>query len=372
MSYLIVFVVLFLAYANGANDNFKGVATLLGGGVTDYRKAVLYGTGMTFLGAVAALFLAQALLATFSGEGLVPPAVVASPAFALSVGLGAALTVMLAVFLGFPISTTQALVGGLLGAGYLASDSGVALDHLWDAAFQPLLFSPVIALAMAFVLYGALHRTRRRLRIERDTCVCVGDEVVSRFPEGTSEATALEATTLPAVGVGTTAECRERYAGRVIGMEAGRLIDVLHYLSGGAVSFARGLNDAPKIAAIALVVPGIGATWGVLLAAVAMAAGGLLSARRVAETMAHKITGMNAGQGLSANLVTSFLVIVASRFGLPVSTTHVSVGALSGIGVANRRVRWNTLTGILLSWVVTFPVAAVASGAIYLVVTRIV
>jgi PiT family inorganic phosphate transporter len=63
---------------------------------------------------------------------------------------------------------------------------------------------------------------------------------------------------------------------------------------------------------------------------------------------------------------------VASRFGLPVSTTHVSVGALSGIGVANRRVRWNTLTGILLSWVVTFPVAAVASGAIYLVVTRIV
>lgn len=371
MSYLILLAVLLLAYANGANDNVKGVATLLGGGVTDYRKAIIYGTVMTFLGAVTALFLANGLLATFSGEGLVPPAVVASPAFSLSVGFGAAMTVILAVALGLPISTTHALVGGLLGAGYLASETGVALGHLWDIVFQPLLYSPVIALALALVLYGLLHWTRRRLRVERDTCVCVGNEVVSRFPEGTSEAMALENAALPTASLGTTAECRQRYAGRVLGIEAGRAIDALHYLSGGAVSFARGLNDTPKIAALALVVPSIGATWGVLLAAVAMAVGGLVSARRVAETMAHKITGMNAGQGLSANLVTSFLVIVASRFGLPVSTTQVSVGALFGIGIANRQVRWNTLTGIVLSWIVTLPVGAAASGLTYVIVTHI-
>lgn len=368
--YLIVVVVIFLSYANGANDNFKGVATLLGGGVTDYRKALLWGTATTFLGAVTAAFVVNGLLATFSGHGLVPPAVVTAPAFALSVGLGAALTVLFAVFLGFPISTTHSLVGGLIGAGYLASTSGVALGSLWDSVFKPLLFSPFIALLLALVVYSLFHFTRRRLGVARNTCMCVGNEVVTRFPEGTSEAQAFEATTLPSVSVGTRAECRQRYAGRVLGIDVGHAVDTLHFLSGGAVSFARGLNDTPKIAAILLVVPGFGATRGVVIVAVAMAFGGLLSARRVAETMAHKITGMNAGQGLSANLVTAFLVIVASRFGLPVSTTQVSVGALFGIGIANRKAKWNTITGIVLSWIVTLPVAAMLSAAIYFLVIQ--
>ena len=73
-----------------------------------------------------------------------------------------------------------------------------------------------------------------------------------------------------------------------------------------------------------------------------MAIGGLLNARRIAETMSHKITAMNHGQGFCANLTTGILVIPASVFGLPVSTTHVAVGALFGIGLttgqANPRV----------------------------------
>ena len=77
------------------------------------------------------------------------------------------------------------------------------------------------------------------------------------------------------------------------------------------------------------------------LVALFIALGGWLSARRVAETLSHKVTAMNPGQGFSANLVTAFLVIIASRLGMPVSTTHVSVGALFGIGVlsgsANKR-----------------------------------
>ncbi|MGH8226053.1 MAG: inorganic phosphate transporter [Gammaproteobacteria bacterium] len=371
MTWLIIAVVVFLAYANGANDNFKGVATLLGGGVTNYRKALYWGTAATFLGAIAAAFIANGLLATFSGKGFVPPEVVASPVFALSVGLGAALTVILAVIFGFPISTTQALVGGLIGAGYLASSSGLALGNLWNGVFKPLIFSPIIALLLALAVYPIFHFVRRRLNVERKTCVCVGNEVMARFPEGTSTAQAFEATTLPSVSVGKKPECQERYSGRVSGIEAGRAVDVLHYFSGGAVSFARGLNDTPKIAAIMLAVPGVGATWGVVIAAGAMAIGGLLGARRVAETMSHKITQMNAGQGLSANLVTSFLVIVASRFALPVSTTQVSVGALFGIGIANRKVKWNTLTGIVLSWVITFPAGAILSAGIYLLAKHV-
>jgi inorganic phosphate transporter, PiT family len=78
-------------------------------------------------------------------------------------------------------------------------------------------------------------------------------------------------------------------------MNAGRVLDVLHFLSGGAVSFARGLNDTPKIAALLLVAGASGAHWGLASVAVAMAVGGLLNAKRVADTMSHKLTGMNTG-----------------------------------------------------------------------------
>jgi PiT family inorganic phosphate transporter len=96
-----------------------------------------------------------------------------------------------------------------------------------------------------------------------------------------------------------------------------------------------------------------------------MAVGGLLNARRVAETMSRKITRMSPGQGLTANLVTSLLVTVASRFGLPVSTTHVSVGALFGIGTVNGTARWRTVLTILLAWGTTLPLGAALAAASY-------
>jgi PiT family inorganic phosphate transporter len=75
---------------------------------------------------------------------------------------------------------------------------------------------------------------------------------------------------------------------------------------------------------------------------------------------------MNPGQGFTANLVTALLVTMASRFGLPVSTTHVSVGALFGIGVVNGTARWRMILTILLAWITTLPLGAALAGATYL------
>ncbi|MCH8264051.1 MAG: inorganic phosphate transporter, partial [Proteobacteria bacterium] len=96
-----------------------------------------------------------------------------------------------------------------------------------------------------------------------------------------------------------------------------------------------------------------------------MAAGGLLSAYRVATTMSKKISAINHGQGFSANLVTSFLVIIASKFGVPVSTTHVSVGAIFGIGMLSGNQDRKVVRSILLSWLITLPVAAMISALVY-------
>jgi PiT family inorganic phosphate transporter len=102
-----------------------------------------------------------------------------------------------------------------------------------------------------------------------------------------------------------------------------------------------------------------------LLILVVMALGGILGARQVAETLAHKITGMNPGQGFAANLATSVLTTTASFHGLPVSTTHVSVGALLGIGITTGQAKWKTVIPVLLAWVVTLPSAALLSGLIF-------
>lgn len=81
--------------------------------------------------------------------------------------------------------------------------------------------------------------------------------------------------------------------------------------------------------------------------------------------MSKKITIMNTGQGFSANLVTGFLVIAASRYGLPVSTTHVSVGSIFGVGLISRKANARVFYQILLSWILTLPIAALLSASIY-------
>jgi PiT family inorganic phosphate transporter len=143
-------------------------------------------------------------------------------------------------------------------------------------------------------------------------------------------------------------------------------VDRLHFVSAAAVSIARGLNDTPKIAALMLAGGALGAAHASLAVVLAMALGGWLAAARVADTLAYRVTRMNAGEGLGANLVASALVIAASRFGLPVSTTHVSTGALFGIAAENGSGSVAVIRNILLAWLATLPLAAVLAYAIEL------
>ena len=204
------------------------------------------------------------------------------------------------------------------------------------------------------------------------SCVCVGaryEEVVKQ-PDGTL----MLVRTGLAVETGTASECYERYQGQMLGVEAGRVLDALHYLSGGAVGFARGLNDTPKIVALLVagdaISPGaISPNVGLGFVALFMAVGGVINSRKVAETMSQKITRMNPGQGFTANLVTSVLVALASPLGLPVSTTHVSCGSLFGIGMVNGTAKRKMILTILLAWITTLPTGALLAALVYGVLT---
>ena len=170
---------------------------------------------------------------------------------------------------------------------------------------------------------------------------------------------------LPLAEGGTVSRCQERYVGAVAGIDAQTVVDAGHFLSAGIVSFARGLNDTPKIAALLLLVKWLTPATNIVIVALAMAIGGLLGARRVAETMSHKITAMNSGQGFTSNLTTGILVILASTFGLPVSMTQVSVGSLFGIGLLTGKANLKNAKGIELSWRTTFPHPAPIGGVAY-------
>jgi PiT family inorganic phosphate transporter len=139
-------------------------------------------------------------------------------------------------------------------------------------------------------------------------------------------------------------------------------LNVAHYLSAGAVSFARGVNDTPKLLALLLPAQVLPAEAAVVLLASAMAVGGWLGAKRVAETMSYRVTTMTPSQGFAANVTTAVLVLFASRFGLPVSTTHVSTGSLFGLGAITGQARRRTITHIILAWIVTLPCAAACAA----------
>lgn len=308
MEILFFIIVASLAFANGANDNFKGVATLWGGGDLSYRQAWFVANAATLLGACVAVYLGAEVAKTFSGKGVVGQDVLDSRTFAIAFAAGAAATVFLATFLRYPISTTHSILGSLAGAGVALAAGDVNLQPLIQKGAIPLLMSPLIAAISTYVLWK------------------IGTKIFKPSP---------------------------------ITNKIERLRRPIHILSGSAVCFSRAVNDTPKIASIALIggASGMSPVAVYVSIGVVMTLGGLLFVRRIAEVMSQKITKMNRSEGLTGNLVTAFLVIIASKMGLAVSTTHVSVGALFGIGAENGKADKAKVSGIVLSWVLTLPIA---------------
>ena len=369
MEWVVLTAALLLALVNGANDNFKGVATLYGSGALSYRRSLTLATLSTLLGSLLSLALASGLIRAFSGKGIVPAELLDAPLLA-SIALSAALTVLVATRIGIPISTTHALVGGITGAGLVAAGGALELFALARAFVLPLLLGPILAVGLAYTGLRLARRTANSLAsraIGANSCVCIAQTQAQLacpvHPLGavaTGGANALETYgTAPRFefSAGTEPECRDESADHVAAVTMDDALTMGHLLSAGLVGFARGVNDTPKIVGLVVGIGIVTALQGTIAVALAMAVGGLIAARRVAETLSNEITPMTPSQGLVGNLATSMLVISASRFGLPVSTTHVSTGAIFGIGGGEGTLDRRTVGQILTAWLVTLPLA---------------
>lgn len=363
-----------LAYANGSNDVSKAIATLVGSGVTNYPRALAWGTLWTTAGSLLAASFAWQMVKTFTGGWLSKGAEL-TVTFPLAVLIGAITWVLLSTWTGLPVSTTHAITGALLGAGILAYGAGMILwSSLVGKIFLPLLLSPVIALALTFALFPLIKLT---LANRKGYCFCFGVKRTVAVPSSSCSGSELNVINETGVMYPEPMLASREFCGNDFAYSLNFNLNTLHWLSSGAASFARGLNDAPKIVALMATFGlirsnSVSKEWSLfyfILVATAMGLGSYLYGLRVTAVLAERVTSMNHTEGFAANLTTAFLVATAAHFGLPVSTTHVSTSAIIGVGLRKgiQWVSWKTVGNMVLAWVVTLPAAGLFAALAYYV-----
>lgn len=366
MTTLLLIAVLVLALVNGANDVSRGVATLVGSRRARPPIALGWGALWTALGGYSGYWLARSLLDVYLKIGSTRTADISSEdrvAIYLVTAVAAAGWVACATWRKLPVSTTHALTGGLLGAAIAAGMLTYADG--WAAGLRlllPLLVSPLLAFGIIILLQPAWRRAHSRFT---SYCVCLEHRAAASPASAQAMAMRSECT----LTAGPAAECPPS----PLVIARMNTSDLLHWTSAALISFARGLNDLPKILALgwAAGVWGASLHTAFALGAFVMGMGGLIGGHLVTHTMGFHITRMNAPDGLLASNCTAGLVGLASVFGFPVSTTHVASGAIMGLSRHSKGgfVRRATVGHILLAWLITLPCTLLMGFLVYRIVS---
>jgi len=365
MEILVLAFAALLAFANGANDNSKGVATLVGYGAASPRTALAWAAVSTAMGAAIGAVIGGRLVKVFRA-GFVGGGEALSPEFFAAVLVGAFAWVLFATRTGLPVSTTHSILGGLVGAGIVeVGVTQIGWAALAQKSLLPLLTSPLVAMALVFLAGRPLAALVARIE---PRCICA-----VQTTEALTLGEAAVASPRIALITGETETCAVHSPSASV---SGRtVVNTLHWGTSGMVGLARGWNDTPKIAALAMIAmpSGTSSVGAFVLVAVAMALGGLLAGRRVLTTLAEKITPLPLGESLASSGVSAVLVALASWQGLPVSTTHVTTGGIVGAGVARSagEVRWPVVRHVAASWVVTLPAAALVAAVARLILAGV-
>ena len=325
LAFLIFVIMIAVAFdfANGFNDAANAIATVVSTRVMSPLIAVLMAAGMNFLGAISGTAVAKTV-----GKGVVDPDVITLVAVAGGVA-AAATWVFAATRFGMPVSGSHSLVAGIAGAGVAQAGWGVLVGEGIQKILLGLVFSPIIGFLGGYLIMLAIYWGLRNLTPALITAI------------------------FGKLQIGTAA----------------------------AMAFSHGSNDAQKtmgVIALALFVHGQIDTfyipfWVIILSATVMAAGTYLGGSRVIRTLGVRIVQMRPVHGFAAESSAATAIEFASRFGIPVSTTHIITSCILGMGSTRRfsAVRWGVAKGIVYAWVLTFPLCALLGAAFYFLLTLI-
>ena len=309
-------------YINGFHDTANAIATSVSTRALKPEHAILMSATANFLGALTGTAVAITIA---SGLATIPDGPEGQVIVAAAL-VGAIVWNLLTWRLGIPSSSSHALIGGLLGATIVAEGvDAVIWGGVVDKVLIPLVLSPVLGIGLAFLLMVVLLNVFRRARPR---------QLNDRFRR-------------------------------------------LQVLSAAFMAFSHGSNDAQKtmgIMTLALFTAGVIPTvevplWVILVSASAISLGTAAGGWRIIKTMGQKVVKLDPVHGFAAETTAATIILTASRFGLPVSTTHVISSAIMGVGSSIRlsAVRWGVAGNIVTAWVLTLPAAGLAAGLAYLV-----
>lgn len=321
LAWLIAIVVIALVFdfTNGFHDAANAIATSIGTRALTPRAALAMAAVMNLVGALISTGVAQTvgagIIATPAGEhGLL---------VVLAALLGAISWNILTWYFGLPSSSSHALIGGLVGAA-LAAATTVKWDGVIDKVVLPMVISPLVGFAAAYLLHLALMWTLRHA----------------------------------APG------------------PANRGLRRAQTVSAAAMALGHGLQDAQKtmgVIVLALVTVGWQSDftvplWVILAVAAAMAAGTYAGGWRIIRTLSRRVVHLDPSSGFAAEVTAAGVLYITAALHLPVSTTHTITSAILGAGATGRisAVRWGVARTILGAWVLTLPGAAAAAALTYL------
>ncbi|HEX5239632.1 MAG TPA: inorganic phosphate transporter [Candidatus Limnocylindrales bacterium] len=313
-------------YANGFHDTANAIATSVSTRALSPQYAILMSAAANFIGALTGTAVAKTIAAGIAttpsgdaGQIVVAAALVGGIAWDL-----------ITWRLGIPTSSSHALIGGLIGAAIAASGvSSLNGPGIAEKVLVPLVLSPILGIIVGFAAMVVLLNVFRRAHPRR---------------------------------------LNERFRR-------------LQLLSAAYMAFSHGSNDAQKtmgIVTLALVAAGILSEpvvplWVILMAATAMAFGTAAGGWRIIRTMGQRVVKLDPVHGLAAETTAATIILGASAFGMPVSTTHVISSAIMGVGASERlsAVRWGVAWNIVVAWVLTIPASAIVSFVAWQILSRI-
>ncbi len=391
-----------MAWNIGANDVANSMASAVGAKAITIRQAVFIAGILNVLGAV---FIGSHVTNTIR-KGIVSTEIMADPQVALigafSALLAAALWVSFATWKSLPVSTTHSIVGAMIGFGIMAGGFAVINWSKLAAVVLSWVISPVFSLVIAFVMFKIIVKAIlvkkgsfvRALKLSPAFIGLAVFIIVLSFLFKTPLGKKLAIDSWAALLVALSFASLLGYAGmallrRFIPMDVGSSAEeVFRKIQIGTscyVALAQGANDvANAIGPLAVIyflvkTGSVGAQVPVpafllLFGGIGIACGISMAGYRVMDTIGTKITSLTNTRGFSVDFAAASTVLLASKLGLPVSTTHAAVGGVLGVGLAGgiEAVNFRIVFQIMIYWILTVPAAAATSMIIFKILQLIV
>ena len=318
---VIIVIALVFDYTNGMHDAANSISTIVSTRVLKPQQAVVWAAFFNFI----AFLIFGTTVAKTIGQGMIDVDTV-TPVVILAGIIGAILWNLITWYLGLPSSSSHALIGGYAGAAIANGGMGVIIVAGWYKTLIFIVLAPLIGIILGFILRvvtsWALHKQ-------------------------------------PMVAINKWSR-------------------ILQLFSAAAFSLGHGGNDAQKTMGIITSVLFAGGIipefkvpfWVVISAHTAIALGTISGGWRIVKTMGQKITKLTPVDGFCAETAAAISIFYSTHLGIPVSTTHVITGAISGVGAVRRlsAVRWGVTLNIVWAWVLTIPMAGLISGLLYSII----